>query len=71
MYFTHSYKVDLCSLENQLSYSIFGGHKFTSGVFKGNTFGLQCHPEISCKDGLEFLKNIKTLAEGYKEEFSG
>ena len=59
-YFVHSF-ADL-NIQNQNKYTLmesyFGGHKFISGIKKGNTVGLQFHPERSGSEGISFLSSI-------------
>ncbi len=63
VYFVHSYYVEPEDKEIVVSttdYSL----DFTSIVAKGNTFGIQFHPEKSSKIGLKILQNFGEIAMG-------
>lgn len=61
-YFVHSYFAHLSQEENVMCYSKFGDLEFVSGIKKGNSFGVQFHPEKSGEDGLRMLKEFIDLS---------
>jgi len=57
MYFVHSYYVKPKDRAVILTTTDYGG-RFVSGICKGNTYGLQFHPEKSQELGLRILANF-------------
>ncbi len=57
-YFVHSYYVEADDIEVVKGWTTYGRQKFASYVRKDNIWGLQCHPEKSSENGLEFLSNF-------------
>jgi len=60
-YFVHSFAAQVSDKRNNLSYTIYGGDKFSSIISKENVFGTQFHPEKSGKVGHSLLKNFLNL----------
>ena len=60
-YFVHSFAAQDSDKRNNLSYTIYGGDKFSSIISKENVFGTQFHPEKSGKVGHSLLKNFLNL----------
>jgi len=59
-YFVHSYYVQTEKYENSLL-KTFYGHKFDSGIFANNIYGLQFHPEKSHKFGMKIFEQFGKL----------
>ena len=60
-YFVHSFAARVSDKKDNLSYTMYGGEKFSSIVSKENVFGTQFHPEKSGKVGYNLLKNFLNL----------
>ena len=60
MYFCHSYYVEPRD-KNIISTTTDYGRDFVSAVSRGNTFGVQFHPEKSQSVGLKILENFSKL----------
>ena len=56
-YFTHSYYLNDCDIENVVSQTKYD-LDFVSSINKGNIYGVQFHPEKSQSNGLQILKNF-------------
>lgn len=56
-YFLHSYYFSCEFPEHEVA-SVSYGDKFTCMIQNKNIFGIQCHPEKSHRNGVEFLKNF-------------
>lgn len=59
-YFVHAYYFNCSFTENVLAQTTYS-HTFTSAVQKGNTIGVQFHPEKSHVFGMSFLKNFAVI----------
>jgi glutamine amidotransferase len=59
-YFLHSYHFSCANEENVLCTTDYGGD-FSSGIFSGNIYGMQFHPEKSHQNGIQLLKNFAEL----------
>ena len=59
-YFVHSYHLVCDDAADVLTWTQYG-HRFASGVQRGNIRGTQFHPEKSHKFGLALLKNFLAL----------
>lgn len=59
-YFLHTYYFSCTSSENILCTTTYGD-TFPSGVYSGNIFGMQFHPEKSHNNGIKLLKNFSEL----------
>ena len=59
-YFVHSYYFDCERDEDVLLRSVYG-HKFASGVQRGNVMGVQFHPEKSHRYGMQLIRNFVGL----------
>jgi glutamine amidotransferase len=59
-YFVHSFYADVKNSEDILLQSHYG-HDFTSGISKGNIYGLQFHPEKSHKYGMGIFKSFASI----------
>ena len=55
-YFMHSYEV--INYTNIVSLTNYCGHQFVSSIQKGNTYGVQFHPEKSRDAGIKLFKNF-------------
>lgn len=65
-YFVHSFECIPKDSNVVLSFSSFGSENFCSSVKLGNTYGCQFHPEKSCKEGINILKNfVDVVMENY------
>jgi imidazole glycerol-phosphate synthase subunit HisH len=53
MYFSHSFRVIPSSEEHVLAKTSYGGSEFCSAVKRENVYGVQFHPELSGRSGLE------------------
>ena len=62
-YFVHSYILVPDATEHILGRTTYGGVEFCSVIKKGNTIGVQFHPEKSGKIGLALIKNYIDLVE--------
>ena len=56
-YFVHSYHVVCETSKNVLATSDYG-YNFECGIFEGNVFGVQFHPEKSHKFGMQLYDNF-------------
>jgi len=65
VYFIHSYYVELKNKKLITSYINFGDKKIVSSIQYKNLYGVQFHPEKSCKIGLDILKNFLNQAKSY------
>jgi glutamine amidotransferase len=61
VYFVHSFMASPETVEDRLADVLYGGHKISSVIAKGNTFGCQFHPEKSGEVGLKILRNFVKL----------
>ncbi len=59
-YFLHSYYFECENPENDIA-SAFYGDNFSAVIQAGHIFGMQCHPEKSHHNGVQFLKNFGEL----------
>lgn len=59
-YFVHSYHAVCPNPENILFKTTYG-YEFASGIYKGNIYGVQFHPEKSHKFGMQLMKNFVNL----------
>lgn len=59
-YFVHSYHA-VCNDESTKIVTCHYGYDFAAGVRKGNTYGLQFHPEKSHKYGMKIFKNFSEI----------
>jgi len=62
-YFVHSYIMVPEKIEYVFGLTTYGGTEFCSVVKKGNTLGVQFHPEKSAKVGLALIKSYIDLVE--------
>jgi glutamine amidotransferase len=60
MYFVHSYHVVLTNPEDELAWSEYEGHRYTSAIAHKNVWAFQFHPEKSGEAGLALLENWKS-----------
>ena len=61
VYFVHSFMASPEKSEDRLADALFGGHKISAVIAKGNTTGCQFHPEKSGEVGLKILRNFVKL----------
>ena len=54
-YFVHSYYYD-CQANEDVLFETTYGHRFTSGVQRGNVTGVQFHPEKSHRYGMQLMR---------------
>jgi glutamine amidotransferase len=59
-YFVHSYHVE-CDDPDDVILTTEYGYRFTSGIGRGNIFGVQFHPEKSHKFGMRLLQQFASL----------
>lgn len=59
-YFLHTYYYSCTDSNNVLCTTTYG-EDFASGVYAGNIFGMQFHPEKSHSNGIQLLKNFAEL----------
>ena len=59
-YFLHSYYLK-CDNQDEIIATAKYGEEFAVVVNKENIFGIQCHPEKSHKDGINFLQNFSKV----------
>ena len=57
-YFVHSFMASPENSEDRLADALYGGHKISAVIAKGNTTGCQFHPEKSGEVGLKILRNF-------------
>jgi glutamine amidotransferase len=57
-YFVHSYMAEPVNPENGLAYALYGGHKVSAVISKGQITGCQFHPEKSGEVGLRILRKF-------------
>ena len=57
-YFNHSYALSMENIGSGHFYSTYYGEKFGSVVFNKNVIGVQFHPELSGKLGIELIKKF-------------
>jgi len=57
MHFVHSYYAIPEEKNNILTYTEYGGIRYTSAVMKDNIIGIQYHPEKSAKEGINIYRN--------------
>ena len=60
-YFVHSFMASPHKSENRIADALYGGHKISAVIAKGNTTGCQFHPEKSGEVGLKILRNFVKL----------
>jgi len=60
-YFVHSFMASPEKSEDRLADALYGGHKISAVIAKGNTTGCQFHPEKSGEVGLKILRNFINL----------
>jgi glutamine amidotransferase len=60
-YFLHSFAATPSTSENELAWVDFAGHRVCAAVRRGNTFGVQFHPEKSGPTGLQLLKDFALI----------
>ena len=60
-YFVHSFMASPHKSENRIADVLYGGHKISAVIAKGNTTGCQFHPEKSGEVGLKILRNFVKL----------
>ena len=56
-YFDHSYTV-ACDPGMVTSVVSYHGTQFPASIWRGNVFGIQCHPEKGHRSGLAYIKNF-------------
>ena len=61
VYFVHSFMASPEKSEDLLADALYGGHKISAVIAKGNTTGCQFHPEKSGEIGLNILRNFINL----------
>lgn len=61
-YFAHSFAAVPHHEDEVIAWSAHGGDRFPSAVRRGNTWGVQFHPEKSGAAGLRLLRNFLELA---------
>ncbi len=59
-YFLHSYYLK-CDNQDEIIATAKYGEEFAVVVNKENIFGIQCHPEKSHEDGINFLQNFSKV----------
>ena len=57
-YFVHSYVLKPTLPEAQLAKTTYGGYDYCAVVGKGNTYGVQFHPEKSGEVGMQLIENF-------------
>jgi glutamine amidotransferase len=57
-YFVHSFMASPEKSEDRIADAVYGGHKISAVITKGNTTGCQFHPEKSGEVGLKILRNF-------------
>lgn len=57
-YFVHSFMASPEKSEDRLADALYGDHKISAVITKGNTTGCQFHPEKSGEVGLKILRNF-------------
>ena len=60
-YFVHSFTASPEKSEDRLADALYGDHKISAVIAKGNTTGCQFHPEKSGEIGLKILRNFVKL----------
>jgi glutamine amidotransferase len=60
-YFVHSFMASPDKSEDRLADALYGGHKISAVIAKGNTTGCQFHPEKCGEVGLKILRNFINL----------
>ena len=60
-YFVHSFMASPEKSEDRLADALYGDHKISAVIAKGNTTGCQFHPEKSGEIGLKILRNFVKL----------
>lgn len=58
VYFVHSFMASPEKPEDRLADALYGGHKISAVIAKGNTTGCQFHPEKSGEVGFKILRNF-------------
>jgi glutamine amidotransferase len=58
VYFTHSFMAQPSNQQNQVAHTIYGGHKISAVITKGEITGCQFHPEKSGAVGLKILRRF-------------
>lgn len=59
-YFLHSYYAD-CANKDNIVATVSYQEDYPCVIYKDNIFGIQCHPEKSHHNGVQFLKNFGAL----------
>ena len=62
-YFSHSFMVKSNNMSHVLGYCDYGGIRVTSVIVKENLTGVQFHPELSGRCGVELLKRFSEYKE--------
>jgi len=61
-YFAHSFYADVTDGQAKIAYTDYG-FDMPAAAQKGNIYGVQFHPEKSCKSGLQVLRNFSEICE--------
>ena len=60
-YFSHSYAISWCGDKEEKAFYVVEGKKFVAVIKKNNKIGVQFHPELSGKIGLNFVSKVLGL----------
>lgn len=64
-YYANSYVCEPQDADDAIAWTEYDGHRFTSAVRRGRTWGLQFHPEKSSASGRRIIENWVALARDH------